>query len=258
MKTIKSTFELLKYYLRNGCEINLDVNFNADGRGQRTIFQKIFRENEVLDSPIHYSAYLECLEYLDEELAEIYIDQLSEDDSLDMDDLSSSFKFSIKLDGQENLELHFLNNRKVNSDIPFELLQDEVVYHVNPLTINVLNKTTAKIPAVFYFVVVKNKCLEKNYPSGFKKFKSDFEIKAYDDNISVLSFMTAQYRDNFIAEVLQGVNLKRYEHFVIGEESLYHAVEEREVAISSPNVDDVNWLKTYSLPEGNFVEFKES
>lgn len=131
MKKINSTLELLKYYLRSGYEVNLDVNFNADGRGQTTISQKIFNENNTLDSPIDYSAYLECLEYLDSEIAEIYIDMLCEDESLDIDDLSSSFDFSLKLDNQGNLEMHFLNGRKVNSNIPFDLLKDNVIYHVN-------------------------------------------------------------------------------------------------------------------------------
>lgn len=131
MKKINSTLELLKYYLRTGYEINLAVNFNADGRGQTTISQKIFNENNFLDSPIDYSAYLECLKYLDSEIAEIYIDMLCEDESLDIDDLSSSFDFSIKLDNQENLELHFLNGKKVQSNIPFELLKDKVIYHIN-------------------------------------------------------------------------------------------------------------------------------
>lgn len=54
-----------------------------------------------------------------------------EDESLDFDDLSSSFDFSIKLDNRENLELHFLNGSKVKSNIHFELLNDNIIYRLN-------------------------------------------------------------------------------------------------------------------------------
>tara|TARA_R110000796_G_scaffold241232_3_gene362560 strand:- start:662 stop:1060 length:399 start_codon:yes stop_codon:yes gene_type:complete len=131
MKKFNSTLELIKHFLTCGYEINLHVNFNADGRGKTTISQKIFNKNTVLESPINYTAYLKCLEYLDSEIAEIYIEMVCEDESLDFDDLSSSFDFSIKSDNLENLELHFLNGSKVKSNIPFELLNDNIIYRLN-------------------------------------------------------------------------------------------------------------------------------
>lgn len=118
------------------------------------------------------------------------------------------------------------------------------------------NKKTHKIPVSLYFIVFQNKWIEQYYPLGFKTFISEFKVKAYNKDISTLSFMSEIYRSDFIKEVLLNTNLKRYEHFAIGDESLYYGVEGKNTTISKPIIDDVNWLKSYNLPEGNFIKFK--
>lgn len=118
------------------------------------------------------------------------------------------------------------------------------------------NKNTHTIPVSFYYVVIQNKWIKQNYPLGLKKFISEFKVKTYNKDISALSFMSEIYRNDFIKKILLNTNLKRYEHFAIGEESLYYGVERKNTIISKPIIDDVNWLKAYNLPEGNFIEFK--
>lgn len=118
--------------------------------------------------------------------------------------------------------------------------------------------TSVKLPTPFYFIVIQSQSIEENYPYGFEKFNKDFNIESYNKDITVLSFMAVQYRDNFISEVVAKMKLNRHEHFAVGEEALYYGVEGKVTSIEDPIVDPVDWLNTYNLPEGNFVEYKKS
>ena len=111
-----------------------------------------------------------------------------------------------------------------------------------------------RLAVPFFYLVIKIKSIEENYPFGLNRFVSDYCINCYNKDILTKSFMSNWERDQFALEVLNKTNMIKKIDYIKGDEKMFDGVEK----ISNKYYYNVKWLKALSTPDGNYVEYVQN